>query len=81
MDNTTTENITKHISALNDSASLISEKVESGNTDEQTLGHVKRNYQHIEIMLAKDFIANSGEDLKVFEDAAAAGKAFVEANE
>ena len=75
------EELTQHISALGDSATLINDRISSGNLDEQTVDDVKRNYEHIEIMLAKDFISESGEDLSAFEAAAIAGKDFVLSNE
>jgi len=81
MDNITAEELARHILALGHSVTIINDSIASENTDEQTVDDVRRNYQHIEIMLAKDFIANSEEDLSAFQAAAAAGKDFVEANE
>ena len=81
MDNITPEQLAKHISALRDSVNLINDCISSENIDQQTLDDIKRNYQHIETMLAKDFIINSGEDLAQFEAAVVAGKDFIANNE
>ena len=63
----TTAEIAQHYSAAMDSVRLINEIVASGDTDAETVDVKKRNQEHLEIMLAKDFWTN--EDLQPFRDA------------
>lgn len=73
----TPEQIDKHFSALNDSVALINSLISAGNKSEENVSTVKRNYEHIDIMLAKDFIVNDGRDKSSIIAASAAGKEFV----
>ena len=79
MDNYTpiAEDIEKHFSALTDSVNLINALVEENNKTDENKDSAKRNYEHIEIMLAKDFIAADSRDKSSFENAVVAGKAFI----
>lgn len=73
----TAEEIEKHFSALLDSVNLINTIIESNNKIEENKDTIKRNYEHIEIMLTKDFIVNDSRDKSSFENAVVAGKAFI----
>lgn len=63
----TAEEIAQHYSAAMDSVNLINEIVASGDTDEESVDTLKRNKDHLEIMVAKDFWTT--EDLKPLNDA------------
>ena len=62
------------IKALGDSVSVIDEMLALETRTEEDNDTLKRNVDHIEIMLAKDHIKNSGADLKPFKDAVARAK-------
>jgi len=64
----TAEEIARHYSAAMDSVNLIKAGKPEGMNDEDWADCVKRNKEHLEIMLAKDFWTN--EDLKPLQDAA-----------
>jgi len=67
MEDLTPEQIAKHYSAAMDSVNLLNAGKPEGMTDEDWADCVKRNKDHLEIMLAKDFWTN--EDLKPLQDA------------
>lgn len=73
----TAEQLEKHFSALTDSVNLINALVEANDKSDENKDTAKRNYEHIEIMLAKDFIIADSRDKSSFESAIVAGKAFV----
>lgn len=73
----TAEELEKHFSALTDSVNLINALVEANDKSDDNKDAAKRNYEHIEIMLAKDFIAADSRDKSSFENAVTAGKSFV----
>jgi hypothetical protein len=73
----TTEELDKHFSAMTDSVNLINTLIESADKSDQNEDSAKRNYEHLEIMLAKDFIAGDSRDKSSFENAIAAGKSFI----
>jgi hypothetical protein len=62
-------------SASLDSVDLINNGKRDGRTEEEWIDSVKRNVQHLEIMVAKDFWVN--EDMKPLSDAIIAGKAII----
>ena len=64
----TAEQIAKHYSAAMDSVDLINAGKPEGMKNEDWTDCVKRNKEHLSIMLAKDFWTN--EDLKPLQDAA-----------
>ena len=64
----TAEEIARHYSAAMDSVNLINGGKPEGMKDEEWADCVKRNKEHLKIMLAKDFWTN--EDLKPLQDAA-----------
>lgn len=63
----TAEEIAKHYSAAMDSVALINAGKPEDMTDEDWADCLKRNKDHLLIMLAKDFWTN--EDLKPLQDA------------
>jgi hypothetical protein len=65
----TTEQIARHYSAAMDSVNLINAGQPEGMTDEDWADTVKRNKEHLEIMVAKDFWTD--EDLTPLQNAAA----------
>ena len=65
----TTEQIARHYSAALDSVSLINAGQPEGMTDEDWVDTVKRNKEHLKIMLAKDFWTT--EDLTPLQEASA----------
>lgn len=73
----TAEELEKHFSAMTDSVTLINALVEAADKSDDNKDSAKRNYEHLEIMLSKDFIAGDSRDKSSFENAVVAGKAFV----
>jgi len=65
----TAEQIAQHYSAAMDSVNLINGGKPEAMSDADWADCVKRNKEHLQIMLAKDFWTN--EDLKPLQDAAA----------
>lgn len=70
------EKLEKHFTGLQASVDLINLLVASNDKSDETLDTITRNYKHIEIMLAQDYIANDLRDKTVFLDAVVAAKAF-----
>lgn len=67
MNDLTPEQIAKHYSAAMDSVNLLNAGKPEGMSDEDWADCVKRNKDHLEIMLANDFWTD--EDLKPLQDA------------
>ena len=67
MDELTPEQIAQHYSAAMDSVNLLNAGKPEEMSDEDWADCVKRNKDHLEIMLAKDFWTD--EDLKPLQDA------------
>lgn len=69
------------IKALGDSVTVIDNMINTpidGNlTAEDRDDRIDRNVRHIELMLAKRHIVDSGEDLTVFEDAVSRGRGVI----
>ena len=65
----TAAEIAQHYKAALDSVNLINGGKPEGMKDEEWVDCVKRNKEHLQIMLAKDWWTN--EDLKPLRDAAA----------
>jgi len=63
----TAEEIAQHYRAAMDSVNLINEIVASGDTDAESVDDLKRNRDHLKIMVAKDYWTT--EDLQPFKDA------------
>ena len=64
----TAEEIARHYSAAMDSVNLINAGQPEGMEDAEWADTLKRNRDHLEIMIAKDFWTD--EDLKPLQDAA-----------
>lgn len=71
------EKTQNQISAMGDSVWLINKLINEGNHSENIHDTIDRNVRHLEIMLGKDHIQNSGSDLTQFETAITDGKAFI----
>ena len=69
LDKPTAEQIAGHYNAAMDSVNLLNAGKPEGMSDEDWADCVKRNKEHLQIMLAKDFWTN--ENLKPLQDAAA----------
>ena len=63
----TAEEVARHYSAAMDSVNLLNAGQPEGMEDAEWADTVKRNKEHLEIMLAKDFWTT--EDLKPLQDA------------
>ena len=68
IDQLTPEQIAQHYSAAMDSVNLINGEQPEGMSDDDWADCLKRNKEHLSIMIAKDFWTN--EDLKPLQDAA-----------
>ncbi len=73
----TAEQIAQHYSAAGDSVTLINELVALSERDDEQVDTVRRNVEHLEIMVAKDFWTT--EDLAPFNAAITAGNAVLPA--
>ena len=69
--------VQQDIKAMWDSVHLIDEIIAADKHDEQLDDSVRRNYQHLEIMMGKDWIIDSGEDLQPFVDCVAHAKTWL----
>jgi hypothetical protein len=66
----TVEEIAQHFTAMGHSVDLIHEVIASGETDEESLDTIRRNKEHLELMLTRDFWTN--EDMSAVHAAIAA---------
>lgn len=73
----TPEEINKMFSAMDDSVNLLNELITAGDHSEEIDDSVDRNYRHIEIMLAKDYISSDERDKTVYTDIIATSKTFL----
>ena len=73
----TAAEIAQHYSAAGDSVTLINELVALSERDDDQVDTVRRNVEHLEIMVAKDFWTT--EDLAPFNAAITAGTAVLPA--
>jgi hypothetical protein len=71
----TAEEIAQHYTAAGHSVELINELVALSERDEEQVDTVRRNVEHLEIMVAKDFWTT--EDLEPFNTAITAGNAVL----
>jgi len=78
MENPTPEQVQQHISAAFDSVNLINNEITQEATDNRK-DTVKRNYEHLEIMMGKDWFADALTTQQETDINAAitAGKAYV----
>lgn len=67
----------RQISAMGDSVWLINRLIREGAHTENVHNTIDRNVRHLEIMLGKDHIKNSGSDLSSFETTITDGKDFI----
>lgn len=67
----------KQISAMGDSVWLINKLIDESGHSEDIHDTIDRNVRHLEIMLEKTRIQNSGSDLTSFQNAITAGKDFI----
>jgi flagellar biosynthesis regulator FlaF len=74
------EKLERHFSGLQASVDLINSLIASNDKSDETLDRVTRNYKHIEIVLAQDYIANDSRDKTVFLDAVVAAKSMLKNN-
>ncbi len=74
----TAEQIAKHYSAAGDSVTLINELVALSERDDDQVNAVRRNVEHLEIMVAKDFWTDA-QDLAPLNAAITAGTAVLPA--
>lgn len=68
--------IDKTFSALDDSVNLINSETEKENDSDEINNRVWANWKHIEIMLEKDFVKESGRDLSLYVSAVEKGSDF-----
>ena len=73
----TAAEIAQHYKAAGDSVTLINELVALSERDDEQVDTVRRNVEHLEIMVAKDFWTT--EDLAPFNAAITAGTAVLPA--
>lgn len=71
----TAQEIAQHYSAAGDSVTLINELVALSERDAEQVDTVRRNVEHLQIMVAKDYWTT--EDLAPFNAAIAAGTAVL----
>jgi hypothetical protein len=71
----TAEEIAGHYSAALDSVNLVNELAAKAELTEDEEGTIRRNVEHLELMVAKEFWTN--QHMKPLTDAIAAGKAAV----
>ena len=71
----TATEIAQHYSAAGDSVTLINELVALSERDDEQVDTVRRNVEHLELMVAKDYWTT--EDLAPFNAAVTAGKAVL----
>lgn len=69
--------VQQDIKAMWDSVHLIDAIIQEDKHDELLDDDVRRNYQHLEIMMGKDWIIDSGEDLTPFVDCVARAKSWL----
>ena len=66
----TAEQLDKHFSALDDSVGVINslkaDGAREGQSDEEAADEMKRNVDHIALMLEKDFIKDAGRSLAAY---------------
>lgn len=71
------QKVQRQISAMGDSVWLINKLINENNHSENIHDTIDRNVRHLEIMLAKSEIQNSGSSLTSFQTAVTDGKAFI----
>ena len=69
----------RQINAMGDSVWLINKLIGEAAHSQEIHDTIDRNVRHLEIMLEKEHIQNSGSDLSSFETAITDGKDFIAA--
>ena len=72
----TPEQLEKHFSALDDSVGVVDSLVESPRefqTAEEAADEIKRNVDHLALMIEKDYIKNAGRNLAAYTAAISKG--------
>jgi hypothetical protein len=67
MERTPEEQTAQDLKALGDSVAVIEELLDLTEKTDDDLATIARNVEHIELMLGKEHITQSGADLKPFE--------------
>jgi hypothetical protein len=66
----TAEELEKHFSALDDSVGVINDKTANGpgefQTAEEAAEEIKRNVEHLALMIEKDYITGAGRSLAAY---------------
>lgn len=73
------QKVQNQITAMGHSVDLINQLAQGDDHSENTHNTIDRNVRHLEIMLEKDHIKNSGSNLTVFETAINSGRTFIAA--
>ena len=71
------QKVARHISAMGDSVTVINEAIEKGDHSENAHKRIEANVSHLELMIGKDMIANSGQDLTGFNTTIDDGRVFI----
>lgn len=74
------EKLEKHFTGLQASVDLINSMIAANDRSDEVLDRISRNYKHIEIMLAQDYIANDPRDKTVFLDSVVNAMHFLNLN-
>ena len=69
--------VKQDIKAMYDSVHVVDAMIAANVHDDESNDNVDRNYRHLEIMMEKDWIKESGEDLQDFVDCIARAKAWL----
>lgn len=75
---TPAQQLTKDLAAMNDSKLLVERLINETATSEDDVDTLGRNYRHLEIMLQRENILESGEDLTLFEVVVNQAKSYIE---
>ena len=70
----TPEQVAQQISAMHDSVWVITSELQKPSLAESDRGSIERNVGHLELMMDKTYITESGSDLSAVTAAIAAGK-------
>jgi hypothetical protein len=71
------QKVARHIEAMGHSEQLVLELVAAGVHSEDIHSTIKRNTDHLSLMLGKEMISTSGADLTAFQEAVTLGEAFI----
>jgi hypothetical protein len=71
----TPEQVAQTISAMRDSVWVINDEIAKDPPSDNKRDNIQRNVSHLELMMGKDFIINSGDNLADITAAIAAGNA------